>query len=397
MSRTSCLACRSRHNHPLYVWQEMPLSVLGLPRSAEEARRMTRFVMDVRRCAVCGHVFHCEFDYEKIPYRESSNLMFNRSHFFGAYQEDLAREWIEAHDLEGRRVLEIGAGEGLFLRHFVEAGCACVAFEPGSDAEKCRARGVETHREYFQASRLVEQRPDAIVCRHVLEHLEDPLDFLEDIALTCQSLGVRPLFLAEVPRIDKALEQHRIHDFLWEHVSNFTERSFRTMFERAGFEVLSVEPRYEGEVVTLAARPRTGGDARAVEDASRAFRRSVDAQVRRVREVLLRWRSEGRRVAVWGGTGKGAALMNMFGLDGELISVVVDSDPLKQGGYVPGLGHRIEGPETLDRDPVDAILVASNWRARDIEHEIRRVHRRDTPLYVYHRGDLVPLTDDLEL
>ena len=397
MSVVQCLACKSGRNHPLAYWGRTPLSVLGLPRSEAEARKMARLVMDLRRCAICGHVFHTEFDYEKIPYRTGSNLVYNQSHYWQAYQDALAREWIGGLGLAGRRVVEIGCGDGGFLVPFLEAGCACVAFEPGPDADKARARGIETYREYFQASRLVELRPHAIICRHVLEHLADPMDFLQDVAVVCAGLDARPLFLAEVPRIDKALAQHRINDFLWEHVSHFTDRSLRTLFERAGFEVQAIAARYGEEVVTAVAAPALGADIQALETESQAFQASVERQVRAVRQTVDGWLAAGRRVALWGGTGKGAALMNMFDLSRERMPIVIDSDPRKVGGYVPGTGQRIEGPAFLADHPVDAILVCTQWRARDIEHEIRTVHGLDVDLCVYFDEAIRPLTDDLDL
>lgn len=397
MAIAECLACKSRRNHPLYHWTAVPLSVLGLPRSQDEAEQMATLEMDLRRCAMCGHVFHTEFDYEKIPYRTGSNLVFNKAHYWHAYQAALAEEWIRALEIRGKRVVEIGCGDGTFLRHFVAAGNTCVAYEPGPDADLARRHGITVHQEYFQASRLHESRPDFIVCRHVLEHLADPLDFLQDIALTGHQLGLRPVFLGEVPQIDKALAQRRINDFLYEHVSNFTQNSFRTLFERAGYEVAALASRHDDEVVTVVARPTPPAEALAIRAASRAFHDDVAHQTEAVRRTLDAWQHAERRVALWGATGKAAAMINMFGFSRERFPVVVDSDPRKVGAYVPGTGQQIAGPDALVRHPVDAILICTQWRARDIEHEVRHVHGLGADLFVYHRGAIVPLTPELKL
>jgi SAM-dependent methyltransferase len=375
----------------------MPLSVLGLPRSSAEAEAMPRYVLDVRQCANCSHVFHTEFDPDRIPYRTGSNLVFNKAKFWQQYQVDLAREWIETYGLKGKRVVEIGCGEGLFLKPFLEAGTECVAFEPGPDAQKAASLGIKAYQEYFQAARLATLEPDALICRHVIEHMEDPLDFLQDIALASQDLVTAPLFLAEVPQIDKALMRNRMNDFLYEHVSNFTKQSFRTMFEMAGFEVLSTESRYHDEVVTIAARPRRNELAKKIKASTQEYRESVLRQITNVRTTLDTWARNNKKVALWGATGKGAALINMFGLTKERIPVVIDSDPLKEGGFVPGTGQRIRGPSYLKENPVDAILICTQWRARDIEHEIREEHKLDVELFVYTQEQITPLTASLAL
>ena len=397
MATAQCLACKSRRNYPLYHWEAVPLSVLGLPRNPEEAKDMANFVMDLRQCAMCGHVFHTEFDYARIPYRTGSNLVYNQAHFWQQYQRELAADWMRKYEVYGKRVVEIGSGEGLFIKEFLAGRNWCFAYEPGPDAETARKNGITTWQEYFQASRLHESRPDVLICRHVLEHLADPLDFLQDIALVCEQLEIQPLFMGEVPRIDKALEQHRINDFLYEHVSNFTHNSFRVLFERAGFEVLECESRYNDEVVTVVARPVLGTNSSAIRTRSQSFRESIQQQLDVANETFTQWTADEKRVALWGGTGKGASMINTFSLTAERFPIVIDSDPRKTGGYVPGTAQRIEHPDYLKEHSVDIILICTQWRARDIEREIRHTHNLDAALYVYHEGKVQELTPELAL
>jgi SAM-dependent methyltransferase len=375
----------------------MPLSVVGLPTSSEEAQRMARLVMDLRRCAMCGHVFHTEFDYANVPYRSGSNLVFNAAASWKKYQRELATAWIDELSLAGKRILEIGCGDGTFLEPFLERGSRCFAFEPGPDAPIARARGIEVLDEHFTASRLPEIRPDAIVCRHVIEHLADPLEFMQAIALYSDAAGVRPLFLGEVPQVDKAIAEVRINDFLYEHVSNFTKRSFQTLMERSGFEVLAIESRYDDEVVTVVARPTDCAERGRILASAERFREALDGQVTTVRGTIERWVASNRRVALWGATGKGAATINMFNLGRELCPIVVDSDPRKIGAFVPGTGQPIASPAILKTQPVDDVVVCTQWRARDIEREAREVWGIGAEMHVVHRGALVPLTPELAL
>ena len=87
----------------------------------------------------------------------------------------------------------------------------------------------------------------------------------------------------------------------------------------------------------------------------------------------------------------------MFGLDRELAPIVVDSDARKAGGFVPGTGQEIRTPDFLESHPVDRILICTNWRARDIEREIREDWGFESDLYVYFRRELHELTAETEL
>jgi len=404
-SPANCLACGSLESHQLGYWQSMPLSVMNLPRTRGEAVDSPTYKLDVRRCTQCGHVFHTSFDAEEVHYRENSNLVFNQGHGWQQYQDELAQRWWTEFGLSGKRVIEIGAGDGEFLERLARLGCDVMAFEPGPDADACAARGMQVERAYFGEEDVAEHQPDAIICRHVIEHMADPSAFLRAIRRGAVATNQAPIFLAEVPRIDKALDQHRINDFLYEHVSHFTEHSFRVLFEEAGWTVMDVSRGYGDEVVTLAAQPRLRRRVReaapapevAVIQRSREFRESVDVQTDELRKRIATWQELGHTVALWGGTGKGAALINMCGLSEDVASLVIDSDPRKQGAHVPGTGQLIQSPAACLEHGVDVILICTQWRARDIEHEIKSVLNLDAELFVVHRGEITPLTPDLEI
>lgn len=400
-----CLACGSTESRRLGHWRSMPLSVMGLPRTRDEAVESPTFELDVRRCVGCGHVFHAHFDPDQVRYDETSNMVFNQGAGWRQYQDELAEQWVREHHLEGKLVVEIGAGDGEFSARLAELGCEIVCFEPGPDADRCAERGMRVERSYFGEEDVARLVPDAIVCRHVIEHMHDPAAFLRAIRRGAVISSQAPLFLAEVPRIDKALEQHRINDFLYEHVSHFTDHSFRVLFEESGWAVIGTRPGYGEEVVTLAARPRLRNRRRgevsqspppSVEEPSREFFESVASQALHLRRRLDEWQEQGRTVALWGGTGKGAALINMCGLTEDLAPLVIDSDPRKRGRHVPGTGQRIQGPAACIEHGVDVILICTQWRARDIEHEIRLLGL-DADLFVVHRGRIEALTPELEL
>jgi hypothetical protein len=77
------------------------------------------------------------------------------------------------------------------------------------------------------------------------------------------------------------------------------------------------------------------------------------------RIVMLR--AQGR-VGVWGAGAKGVTFVNLVDPGADLIDCVVDLNPHKQGGYLPGTGHKIVPFTELPRRKVKtAILMNPNY------------------------------------
>ncbi len=388
-----CLACGWKITYPLYNPRPQPLAALALPRSPQAARSAERLPMDFHICARCGHVFNVAFDYSRVPYEQDSNLMYNRGARWQEHLRHVARVLGRQSGLAGRTLVDIGCGDGLFLKLLGEEfpGTHCVGFEPGSEAEHARQHGLSVHRDYFLPERdLKHLRPEGLVCRHVLEHLENPQDFVASIAYWCNRYELFPLFLAEVPRIDRALAERRVTDFLYEHVSNFSELSLRMMFETAGYEVIEVQSCYGEEVAVAVARPLRLAAIEPIRSRAESFRLGVAEQRARVRSQLERLVASGRGVAFWGATGKGAAFLNALELPAERFPLVVDSDRNKLGRYVPGTGQAIRAPEFLKAHPVEVIVITTRWRAADIVDQMRHEGICCEEVLVLEQGKLTP-------
>ncbi len=373
--RANCLACGSDITYPLYNPAPQPMGMINLPHTREAALRSPLFPMNFRACSFCGHVFNIDFDYDLIPYQGDSNMMFNRGELWMKHLNAMIDVLVRDYDAAGKTLVDIGCGDGLFFQLLTERrlGCRCIGYEPGIEAETARKNGLVVERDYFVPERDLEKtRPDVLVCRHVIEHMDDPRSFLRSIVYWCNRHELFPTFMVEVPRIDRAVAQSRITDFLYEHVSNFTDRSFRAVFESTGYEICDLRPFYGDEVLVAVVRPQKLAHLNEIQIASKKFYDDVGLQSVRVREQLEALRRAGKKVAFWGAASKGAAFLNAFGIDAANFPIVVDSDLNKVGRFVPGAGQEIRSPDYLIERPVDVVVITTRWRAKDIVAEMKR-------------------------
>jgi len=390
MRATTCPACGFHVAVLFYDGGRQPLATLGWPRSAEEACAMPRLPLEFVRCVDCGHVFNAAFDYTQVPYTDQPNRMFNRGRRWSAFLERVRGEMLGR--LGARPVVvEIGHGAGHLLEALARERPAgrYLGFDPhGASASEHPA--VEFRRALFLPERhLAELRPELIVSRHVLEHLTDPLGFVQSLSFAAAAAGLRPLLYLEVPCVDRALETGRIEDFYYEHNSHFTTESFSRMLARSFTSIDALEHGYNGEVVYSFLRLKGRLEHLEHARAARAFRQWAETSRSTIALELTSLHLAGKRVAVWGGTGKSAAFLQAYGVDAGRFPLVVDSDPEKAGTYVPGTGQRIEYRDALVGARVDVLLIPTQWRARDIVEEAERAGIRCERVLIPHGGRLV--------
>lgn len=385
----TCPVCHHGVAVPFFDGGRHPLATLGWPDTAAAAIAMTPLPQDFVQCPACTHVWNRSFSYEAIPYARQPNRMYNAGAIWKGHLAE-TRALLLSVLPEEPTVIDIGCGEGHFVRGIADA-CRgrgrFMGFDP--NASGVTGNGLEFHARLFAPLHDVPAlRPDALVIRHVLEHLTDPASLVEQFAWGAVELD-KPVYLfAEMPCIDRVFETRRLADFFYEHPSHFTTASFRHLMERAG-EVLTLDHGYDREVVFALVRLEVPAAHRETAARSRAFRETAEQSRAAIKGELDRLAASGQRVAIWGGTGKAAAFIHQFCADAQRFPLVVDSDPDKAGTFVPGAGQCIRYRDVLKREPADVVIIPTQWRARDIVAEMTREGISAATILIEHDGQLV--------
>jgi hypothetical protein len=359
---TACPVCGNASPSPFLVRDQVPVHQNLVVRSVEDARALRRGRLALHACASCGFVFNAAFDPALLSYGAAYDNTQSCSPAFDAYVQELADEVVDAAGRRGSRIVEIGCGKGDFLRALLrrDPTATGVGFDPsyvGPDSDlDGRAR---FERRFFDES-CAASGVDLVVCRHVVEHVAEPVALLGQLARTLGDSQAVVFF--ETPCVHWILEHDVIWDFFYEHCSYFTPASLTTAFERAGFSVAGVRHTFGGQY--LWARAAAGGAAGvrmnpgAIPALARRFAAHEARLVRELRRRVAEFSREGR-VAMWGAAAKGVTLANLIDPDCESIACVVDLNPNKQGGRLPGTGHAIVAPDQLPAWSVRTALMTN--------------------------------------
>jgi len=219
-------------------------------------------------------------------------------------------------------------------------------------------------------------RADVIIANNVMAHVPDLNDFVEGFERILSDDG---LITIENPYVRDLIERGAFDTVYHEHYSYFSCEAVRRLVAAHGLHLNDVEyfpdlhggtlrwrvGRHDQPTARLSdylAAERAGGLLDAGHYAE--FGRRVEATQAALVELLRDVVAGGSVVAAYGAAAKGATLLNSSGIDGSLISFVVDRNPHKQGLWMPGVRLPILDPSALLERGADYLLsLASNFHA----------------------------------
>ncbi len=341
------MRCPLCHNHlpePAFV-HRLPTTMNRVFASPERARRAAQGDVALSQCAHCGLVTNTAFDPDLVL-----------EHFDAAY--DCAQH----HSLAWRArvgaqldailarvslasVCEIGSGSGWTLEAWRARGRTTSGFDPtyrGPDASILP-------RPYVAGERLP---CDLIYIQHVLDELP---------ALSTMLTGLRRsapnahLFFEVLDASSTLLAGH-VWDIAYERCHYFPVETLLGAFEGAR-RMPGPNAYLEVLTTTAALRPHPGVTTQPklrLELGLERLRAAFDALPR-------------RPIYLWGASNRGGNVAHLV----SGVTALLDVNPAKQGGYLPGTGHEILAPAQLGAREPGAIVVTNPAYLDEIRCEVR--------------------------
>lgn len=343
--------------NPLLEWPNMPRAAQALP-DAQALPTETGVDLVVCQCSGCGLV---QLRGEPVPYYRDVIRAAGISSEMRAFRAQQFTDFLEQYSLRGQRVLEVGCGRGEYLTIMQEVGAKAYGLEHLPESVvACRQQGLAVQEGFMEGAdtRLPEAPFEAFFTLNFLEHQPTPKNFLRGIwhNLVPQGIG-----LVEVPNFDMMLRQRLFSEFTTDHLLYFTTETLATTLQVCGFEVLDSRVVWHDYILSAIVRKRTALDA----SEFARYPEKLKAQL----NAYLAGFAPGE-VAVWGAGHQAFAVLALAELGGK-IRYVVDSAPFKQNRFTPATHLPIVPPQTLETDPVAAVIVMAAGYSDEVAATLR--------------------------
>jgi SAM-dependent methyltransferase len=357
----SCPVCGGDRIVETVRRERLPAMQNYVHRTRESALSAAQGSLVLAACRTCGFAWNDRFDPWLLAYDDNYDNAVP-SPVMSDYYGEIASYLVERYEPGDGLVVDIGCGDGTFLRTLLELAPAArgLGIDPALDAS-AREDRLELVKDLFSPE-LIEETPALVVTRHVLEHIPQPVEFLRRISPTAA-----PCFF-EVPDLQWIVANGTFWDFCYEHCNYFTPASFSRAFAESGFEPVGSRTAFGDQYLWLEARPGDTAGEDGGEEIAERLRRYAEEEAARIaaaREALVRNRADGRATVVWGMATKGVMFTLLTDLDASLVDACVDVNPNKQDCFVPLTGHPIQPPESLRalERPLTVLVMNENYRA----------------------------------
>jgi Methyltransferase domain/C-methyltransferase C-terminal domain len=373
----TCPACGASEFLDIYDAKGVPVHSCLLLDNRAGAVDFPRGDIELRLCRTCGLIQNQAYDEAAMSY--SSDYEDSQAHSprFREFARGLIERLDATYHIAGKRAVEIGCGKGDFLVLMAnQLGVTGLgidpAYRPGPLAADDPAK-VRFTTERFSAGYDLGGF-DLVVCRHTLEHVPKPGEFVSAIRSAIGDEADTVVFF-EVPDSSRILTDRAFWDVYYEHCSYFVEGSIIHLFQACGFDVLETWIGMDDQYLMLTAVPATrphsadSSYVASLETNAIGFRADVASTVSKLRRDLDEASANDGTVVLWGASSKAVAYLHALDVHDE-VAAVVDINPIKRGRYLAGSGLPIVTPDDLKEIDPSTVIVMNPAYRNEIQNDL---------------------------
>ena len=359
----TCRVCGNRfYEEPVLTFDNMPKAAQYLP-DVESLNEDWGVHIGIFQCSCCGLV---QLDSAPVPYYKEVI----RASAFSAEMQEFRRiqftEFVQKYHLKYKKIIEIGCGHGEYLTIMQQCGVSAYGLEYGDDSVKyCIRNGLKVSKGFVHNSHqnLRNAKFDAFFIMNFLEHLPDPNSFLKGIAYNLVDGGIG---LVEVPNFDMIIRNQLFSEFIPDHLFYFTKDTLCTTLHQNGFDILNCEEIWHDYIISAIVKKRDKLNLDQFAETQTNLKNKLDVYIGRFPD---------KKVAIWGAGHQALSIISQLQLSGK-IQYVIDSAIFKQGKFTPVTHIPIVSPDTLNSNPVDAVIVMTAGYSDEVVSIIHKQYNK---------------------
>jgi 2-polyprenyl-3-methyl-5-hydroxy-6-metoxy-1,4-benzoquinol methylase len=278
------------------------------------------------------------------------------------------------------KILEIASNDGSLIGSIKKRFNSIVlGIDPAVNLNnQAKKKKIKTINEYFdyKLSKKIKKMIksfDYIIARNVIAHVRKPNEVFRGVENLLTSNGI---FILEVPHLLNIIKYNQYDNIFHEHLGFHSLKSIRDLCDQNELKIFNVEKisSQGGSIRCFICKKNNFRKISSkvkkmlkFEQKSKLFSiknlenygKKIKTHSRKLYNFINRLKIDGKKISIYGASGKGQALMQYCKIDNKLIDFVFDKSKLKQKRYTPGTNIKILNPNFIDKKIADYLLILS--------------------------------------
>jgi hypothetical protein len=352
----------------------------------QEDLNQDTFPLNLMECQSCNNVqLDCSVDPERL-YRNyvyvTGTSKVNQEHY-KSYANDVESRYLE----EGDFILDIGSNDGSFLSYFSD-NIFRLGVDPASsiasDASNNGIRTIPTffnedtaeHEILYELQKFGFSKAKVITCNHCFAHTKDIETILNGVVSLLDKDGVfvfENSYLLDVVNkglFDLVYSEHYYHHHLIPLVKLLDRFNLRI------FDLKRLPEQHGGSIRVFVCHKSAKYPMEDIVEETlkeemdlsfklhNTFKDNISKLKYNLNKTVFEIKNEHKTIGIYGFPAKATTILYGLGLSKSLnlFDFVVDSNPIKQGLFIPGGGHQVKHPdEVVKRQPDYLLILAWNF------------------------------------
>jgi len=306
---------------------------------------------------------------------------------FKKYAYDVYEEFLKQS--KNPLIIEIGSNDGTLLKEFKKLGATVLGIEPAKNIAKiANDAGITTENTFLNydivKKKSLEKKASIIVGNNVFGHIDDLKEFMKCVKILSKEKGV---FIFEVPYLVNLIQKLEFDTVYHEHLSYFSLIPLIRLMDEFNLEIFDVKKQkvHGGTIRVFVSEKnnfkKTINFEKMIKfekefginkiQTYQKFSENVKELKNKLQNKLLKFKKEGKIIFGYGAPAKGNVLLNYCNIGTEFLDYIIDTTPLKQGLYTPGMHIPVKSDKENIEKPSQqiALLLAWNYEEAIINKE----------------------------
>jgi 2-polyprenyl-3-methyl-5-hydroxy-6-metoxy-1,4-benzoquinol methylase len=282
------------------------------------------------------------------------------------------------------KIIEIASNDGSFIKILKNKfSSKVVGIDPARNlAKKANQQKIFTINNYFNFnfSKKIKykfSKFNFIFARNVVAHVKNPNEIFKGAENILDDNGI---FIVEVPHLLSILNQNQYDNIFHEHNGFHSLKSISDLCKLNKMKIFDVDIiNSQGgsircyiskikskKIISIKVKKILNLEKKSKifsNNKLKNFKYKIISHSKNLYNLLSKLKKRGKKISIYGASGKGQALMQFSKIDKNLIDYVFDKSKLKQGFFTPGTNIKVRDPKNISRNDIDYLLILS-WNIK---------------------------------